>query len=262
MRSAGLVLADKPVGPSSFAYLSHVRALHGGVKAGHTGTLDPFASGLLLCLLGSVTRLARYLVGLDKRYLVELRLGLRTTTGDCEGEPLEQTDPATPEQIGALRGEHELPVPLASAVKIDGERAYRRFRRGEAVQAPLRPLCVHQLELRRYEPPLAEIELLVSSGTYIRSLADALGASCQTLRRLAVGPFQVDQADEGHLLSSVMAVPSFPRLEIDAAEALALRQGRVLGRGHEGRVALVHQGDLVAVGVGKGGSIRPETVLT
>ena len=127
----GLVLVDKPIGPSSFAVVKRLRVIY-GLKAGHAGTLDPFASGLLLVLLGRATRLAQYLVGLDKRYETEIRLGARTTTGDPEGEELEETEIATREQIEALRGEIELPVPAASAVKIAGERAYRIARAGIA----------------------------------------------------------------------------------------------------------------------------------
>ena len=128
----GLVLVDKPAGPSSFAVVRQLRSRY-GVKAGHAGTLDPLASGLLLVLLGSATRLARYLVGLDKRYATELRLGLRTTTGDGEGEVVEETPLAFVEEIEALEGEIELRVPQASALKIEGERAYKLQRRGVAV---------------------------------------------------------------------------------------------------------------------------------
>jgi len=118
----GLVLVDKPVGPSSFDIVKQLRGRY-RVKAGHAGTLDPQASGLLLCLLGPSTRLARYLVGLDKRYSTEVRLGLRTTTGDGEGAVLEETEIASRAEIEALEGEVELVVPRASAVKIEGERA-------------------------------------------------------------------------------------------------------------------------------------------
>jgi tRNA pseudouridine55 synthase len=120
----GLVLVDKPAGPSSFDVVKRLRGRY-AVKAGHAGTLDPLASGLLLCLLGPSTRLARYLVGLDKRYLTEIRLGLVTTTGDGEGEIEEETEVVSREAVEALVGEIELTVPQASAVKIAGERAYR-----------------------------------------------------------------------------------------------------------------------------------------
>src|SRR6188508_2155493 len=162
----GLVLVDKPVGPSSFAVVKRLRSLY-GVRAGHAGTLDPRASGLLLVLLGPATRLARYLVGLDKRYETEIRLGLRTTTGDGEGAVVEETPIPPLEKIEALEGEIELRVPQASAVKIEGERAYRLQRRGVAVEMPTRHSTIHELRVARYEPPLVSLDLRVSSGTYI-----------------------------------------------------------------------------------------------
>src|ERR671914_2218765 len=114
--TSGLVLVEKPAGPSSFAVVNRLRARY-GVKAGHAGTLDPLATGLLLVLLGRATRLTRYLVGLDKRYVTEIRLGLRTSTGDGEGEVLEKTHEPTLAEVEALRGEVDLRIPQASAVK-------------------------------------------------------------------------------------------------------------------------------------------------
>src|SRR5918999_2993741 len=140
----GLVLVDKPSGPSSFAIVKELRRRY-GVKAGHAGTLDPLASGLLLCLLGPATRLARYLVGLDKRYVTEIRLGLRTSTGDGEGEVIQETAIASLEEVEALEGEVELPVPQASAVKVEGKRAYRLHRQGATVEMPVRRSTVHKL---------------------------------------------------------------------------------------------------------------------
>jgi tRNA pseudouridine55 synthase len=181
LRPTGLVLVDKPAGPSSFAVVKPFRDKT-GARAGHAGTLDPFATGLLLVLLGSATRLAQYLVGLDKRYLTEIDLSGRTATGDFEGEVLERRDPPDAveleERLEGLRGEVELQVPAASAVKIEGERAYRLARRGVAVEMPTRRSTVHELGLRRYADGIAELELLVSSGTYVRAIADALGGHC------------------------------------------------------------------------------------
>src|ERR687896_118498 len=152
MRSqSGLVLVDKPAGPSSFAVVNRLRARY-GVKAGHAGTLDPLATGLLLVLLGRATRLTRYLVGLDKRYVTEIRLGLRTSTGDGEGEVVEETPISSRREIEALTGELELPVPAASAVKIGGERAYRLHRRGVAIGMPTRRSEIHDPPVRRYAP--------------------------------------------------------------------------------------------------------------
>ena len=256
----GLVLVDKPVGPSSFDIVKKLRSRY-GVKAGHAGTLDPQASGLLLCLLGSSTRLARYLVGLDKRYESEIRLGLRTTTGDGEGEILEETEIASRERIEALEGDIELVVPKASAVKIGGERAYRLQRRGVSVEMPTRRSRVHSLRIRRYEPPLVELDLHVSSGTYMRAIADELGGHCRTIRRTAVGPFRVEDADEELVLAPLAALVALPERELTDEEVAMVRQGRRVPGGGEGPVALHFGGELVAVAEGDGVTLRPETVL-
>jgi tRNA pseudouridine55 synthase len=257
----GLVLVDKPAGPSSFAIVKALRDRH-GVKAGHAGTLDPRASGLLLCLLGPATRLARYLVGLEKRYLTEVRLGLRTTTGDGEGEVLEETAIPTLAEIEALQGEVDLRIPQASAVKIEGTRAYELQRRGVAVEMPVRRSTIHDLRVRRFEPPLVELELRVSSGTYVRAIADALGGHCRTLHRTAVGPFRVEDADEERVLPPLAALPHLPERELTAEEARLVRTGRPLAGEGQGAVALwLPGGELVAVGRAEGGKIFPETVL-
>jgi tRNA pseudouridine55 synthase len=256
----GLVLVDKPAGPSSFAVVRDLRTRH-RVKAGHAGTLDPFASGLLLCLLGPSTRLARYLVGLDKRYVTEIRLGLRTTTGDGEGDVVDETRIATLAQIEALQGEVELPIPTASAVKIGGERAYKLHRRGVAVEMPVRRSTIYAVRVRRHSPPLVEVELRVSSGTYVRAIADALGGHCRTLRRTAVGPFGIDDADDERVLPPLAALPHLPERELSREEVALVRSGRPLGGDGEGPVALWADGSLVAVGRADAGLIRPETVL-
>jgi tRNA pseudouridine55 synthase len=257
----GLVLVDKPAGPSSFAVVRRLRSRY-GVKAGHAGTLDPLATGLLLVLLGRSTRLARYLVGLDKRYRTEIRLGLRTSTGDGEGDVVEETEVPSRAEIEALTGEVDLPVPAASAVKIEGERAYRLHRRGIAVEMPTRRSVVHDLRVRRYAQPLVELDLHVSSGTYVRSIADALGGHCRTLRRTTVGPFQVEDADEERVLPPLAALVHLPERELDPQEAAAVRLGRTISGPEKGRVALwTGAGELVAVGRARGGLVQPETVV-
>ena len=256
----GLVLVDKPVGPSSFAMVKRLRAKY-GVKAGHAGTLDPRASGLLLVLLGPATRLAQYLVGLDKRYETEIRLGLRTSTGDGEGEVTEETALPSLEEIEALEGEIELRVPRASAIKIEGERAYRLQRRGVEVEMPTRLSTVHSLRVVRFEPPLLELDLKVSSGTYIRAIADQLGGHCRTIRRTAVGAFRVEDASEEVVLAPLAALVHLPEQELTAAEVADVRAGRAIEGGGEGPIALWAAGELVGVGSGGGGVIRPETVL-
>jgi tRNA pseudouridine55 synthase len=244
---SGLVLVDKPAGPSSFAIVKRLRD-RTGARAGHAGTLDPFATGLLLVLLGASTRIAPYLVGLDKRYVTEIDLGTRTSTGDPEGELVERREPLSREaleaRLEALHGAVELPIPAFSAVKIDGERAYRLARRGAAPEMPLRLSTVHGLSLLGYAGGMATIDLRVSSGTYVRAIADALGGHCASLRRTQVGPFSVADADEGRVLAPSEALAFLPVLEVDEAGALAIRQGR---RRVEDRVRVVCGGELIAV---------------
>ncbi|HET7567203.1 MAG TPA: tRNA pseudouridine(55) synthase TruB [Gaiellaceae bacterium] len=197
LEPAGVALVDKPVGPSSFAIVAQIRRVT-GARTGHAGTLDPFASGLLLLLSGWATKLTPWLVGLDKRYLTDVDLSARTSTGDPEGEIVERSRPPAAEEleqrVAALRGEIELPIPAASAVKIGGERAYRLARRGVAVEMPLRRSTVHALDVIAYTDGLVTLDLRVSSGTYVRSIADALGGHCASLRRTEVGPFAVADA--------------------------------------------------------------------
>ncbi len=197
LEPAGVALVDKPVGPSSFAIVAQIRRMT-GARTGHAGTLDPFASGLLLLLSGRATKLASWLVGLDKRYLTEVDLRRRTSTGDPEGEPLEEHEPPSRDELelrlARLRGEVELPIPAASAVKIGGERAYRLARRGVEVEMPLRRSTVHALDVIAYTGEHVTLDLHVSSGTYVRSIADELGGHCVALRRTAVGPFSVEDA--------------------------------------------------------------------
>ena len=204
LEPTGLILADKPAGPSSFAIVARVRS-RTGAKTGHAGTLDPFATGLLVLLSGRATSLQDRFMKLDKRYVTEIDLTARTTTGDPEGETLDPHEPPASgeleEALEALRGAVELPIPAASAVKIDGERAYRLHRKGVAVEMPTRTMRIHELELLSYARGVAALDMLVGSGTYVRSIADALGGHCRTLRRTDVGPFSVAEADEARVIS-------------------------------------------------------------
>ena len=195
---SGLILVDKEAGPSSFAVVARIRR-RTGARTGHAGTLDPFATGLLLVLSGKTTKLASCFVGLDKRYVTEIDLTARTATGDPEGEIIERH--AAPDQeeleerLERLRGEIELPIPAAAAVKVGGERAYKLARRGVAVDMPLRRSRVHVLDVIANTGQTVSLDLSVSSGTYIRAIADALGGHCRSLRRTEVGPFHVEEAD-------------------------------------------------------------------
>ena len=194
---------DKPGGPSSFAIVSDLRR-RTGARTGHAGTLDPFATGLLLLLSGSATRLASCFVGLDKRYVTDVDLTARTSTGDPEGDVSERLEAPTraelERRLAGLRGDIELPIPAASAVKIGGERAYKLARRGIEVQMPVRRSRVDALDLISYTGDEARLDLRVSSGTYVRAIADALGGHCRTLRRLEIGPFSVDEADPARFI--------------------------------------------------------------
>jgi tRNA pseudouridine55 synthase len=213
---SGILLIDKPEGPSSFGVVAQVRR-RTGARTGHAGTLDPFASGLLLVLSGSATKLASCFVGLDKRYLTDVDLRARTSTGDREGAVVESHDaPAEAElkaRLEPLRGEIELPVPAASAVKVGGERAYRLHRRGVEVEMPLRRSRVDALDVISYSDGVARLDLTVSSGTYVRAIADVLGGHCATLRRTEVGPFRVEEADPERIIPPEEALA---RIGVDA----------------------------------------------
>lgn len=210
LEPTGVILADKPAGPSSFAIVARVRA-RTGAKTGHAGTLDPFATGLLVLLSGRATALQDRFTKLDKRYVTDVDLRARTSTGDPDGEQLDGHEaPARDElelSLDGLRGEVELPIPAASAVKIRGERAYRLHRQGVVVEMPTRVMRVHELELVAYTDGIARLDLLVGSGTYVRALADALGGHCASLRRTEIGPFRVEEADETRVLPLEEALP-------------------------------------------------------
>ncbi len=203
LNPAGIVLVDKPGGPSSFAIVSDLRR-RTGARTGHAGTLDPFATGLLLLLSGSATKLASCFVGLDKRYVTDVDLTARTSTGDPEGDVSERLEAPTraelERRLAGLRGDIELPIPAASAVKIGGERAYKLARRGIEVQMPLRRSRVDALDVISYTGEEVRLDLRVSSGTYVRAIADVLGGHCRTLRRLEIGPFSVDEADPARFI--------------------------------------------------------------
>jgi tRNA pseudouridine55 synthase len=209
LEPSGIILVDKPAGPSSFAIVARVRS-RTGTRMGHAGTLDPFATGLLLLLSGRATKLAGSFVGLSKRYLTDVDLTARTSTGDPEGEIVERQGPPDPDELerrlAALRGEVELPVPAASAVKIGGERAYKLHRRGIAVEMPLRRSRVDALDVISYTDGVVTLDLQVSSGTYVRSIADVLGGHCAALRRLEIGPFRVEDADESRVIPAEQAL--------------------------------------------------------
>ena len=225
----GVALVDKPAGPSSFAIVAALRR-RTGARTGHAGTLDPFATGLLVLLSVAATRLAPCFVGLDKRYVTDVDLTATTSTGDPEGEVTDRhaapDRPTVESALERLRGEIELPIPAASAVKIGGERAYRLARRGVDVEMPLRRSRVLALDVISYRgdataTSAVQLALQVSSGTYVRSIAHALGGHCTTLRRTAVGPFDVSEAqavEDARLMSAAEALALLPEPALERVE--------------------------------------------
>ncbi|MFI5004750.1 MAG: tRNA pseudouridine(55) synthase TruB [Solirubrobacterales bacterium] len=194
----GVLLIDKPVGMTSHDVVAAVRRALGGVKTGHAGTLDPFASGLLLVLVGRATRIQEKLMGLPKRYETVARLGAVSSTGDPEGE-IEHTGRLPPDPPVLPTGEIRQRPPIYSAVKIGGERAYKRARRGERFEMPERIVTVYRFEQlwrdKDSADPRAGYLIECSAGTYVRSLIADLGdAYCEELRRTSIGPFKVEDA--------------------------------------------------------------------
>jgi tRNA pseudouridine55 synthase len=190
--AGAVLLVDKPAGKTSHDVVAEVRRER-GVKAGHAGTLDPFATGLLLVLLGKATRLQRFLVGLPKTYLATARLGWTSSTGDSDGE-LTETG-VVPASLDLPTGTVRQSVPMTSAVRVGGERLYKKAHRGEVVKTPVRDVEVHRADLLSSGDGYAHYEIECSAGTYVRTLIETLDdAYCSDLRRVAVGPFRVEEA--------------------------------------------------------------------
>jgi tRNA pseudouridine55 synthase len=187
-----VLLCDKPAGITSHDMVARVRREH-GCKAGHAGTLDPFATGLLLVLMGKATRLQRFLTGLPKTYVAKARLGWRSSTGDPDGE-LTETG-RVPAGLELPTGRVRQRVPMTSAVRVRGERLYRKAHRGEIVETPEREVDVYRADLLAQASETATYEIECSAGTYVRTLIETLGdAYCAELRRTAIGPFRVEDA--------------------------------------------------------------------
>ena len=250
------------------------RGLPRKTKVGHAGTLDPFATGLMLVLVGQAARLQRYLVGLPQAYRAGVRFGVTSTTGDPTGDLAETGrragEAAVRGALGQLTGEIEQQVPAFSAVKVEGVRLYRRARAGEEVSGPVRTVRIDRLELVSFDEAAQEAELVVecSSGTYVRQLVADLGelcgagAHCTALERTRIGPFELAAADPERVLSPNEALAFLPARQLSAQEAAAARHGRAVEGAGPGPVRLVHDGVLVAVAVERDGALRPETVLT
>jgi tRNA pseudouridine55 synthase len=239
--------------------VAEVRWKRGG-KVGHAGTLDPFATGLLVVLLGRATRLQRFLLELPKTYRATARLGWRSTTGDPDGE-LSETG-RIPERLELPTGEVSQQVPMTSAVRVEGERLYRKAHRGESVETPVRTVVVHRAELISREGERADFEIECSAGTYVRTLIETLeDAYCESLRRTAIGELRVPDG-EPREVSAEELIGFLPERKLDAAEAERVSHGISIPGVVAGEWArLTRDGSLIAVAQRDGENLRPKVVL-
>jgi tRNA pseudouridine55 synthase len=278
MAAAGVVLYPKPAGVTSHDVVATVRRRlrqETGEKqrVGHAGTLDPFATGLLLVLVGPATRMQRFLMALPKTYRTVARLGWTSDTGDTEG---------TLEQTGRVPGKLLLPTgdlmqrpPAYSAVKVGGERLYKKARRGEAIEGEPRPITVHRFDELWREDDRVGLEIECSAGTYIRQLVADLGdAYCEQLERTAIGDFKLEDADPERIVPLEEALQFMPAQTLDAEEARRVSHGMPVEVGGRraadgggwraadgGHVRLLHDGRLVAIGEERGQELRPKIVI-
>ena len=222
----GVLLRAKPAGVTSHDVVAEVRrSLPRGTKVGHAGTLDPFATGLLLVLVGRATRAQRFLMALPKTYRAVARLGWTSSTGDRDGE-LAETG-RVPDELAIPVGEQLQTPPAYSAVKVGGERAYELARRGESPELAARPITVYRADLLAHDRERAEFEIECSSGTYVRSLVTDLGdAYCEELERTAIGAFRLEDADPDRLVPLREALAFLPERALSAEEARAVSHGR------------------------------------
>lgn len=257
----GILLCDKPAGLTSHDVVARIRRERGGVKTGHAGTLDPFATGLLIVLLGRATRVQRFLMALPKTYRTTARLGARSSTGDPDGE-ITVTGRIPPDPLVLPTGVVRQRPPAHSAIKVDGVRSYRRARRGEAVDVPERTVTVHRFELLRRDRERAELEIECSSGTYVRSLVADLGdAYCEALRRTRIGSFAVEDADEERLIGLADALAFLPERRLEGEVARRAAHGVAVPGREEGPVRLTDGAGVIAVAEPRegpgGGELKP-----
>ena len=260
-----VLLVDKPPGRSSHDIVADVRRERGGRRAGkvgHAGTLDPFATGLLLVLLGRATRAQRFLMALPKTYEAVARFGAVSSTGDPEGEVVEVDPPGQerlpPPGTPLPAGELVQRPPAYSAVKIDGRRAYALARRGEQVLVPERTVTVHEAHELWRDPPRLGLRLVCSAGTYVRSYVADLGdAYCEELRRARIGPFAVEDAGRTVPLAEALAAV-LPVVHVDAATGRRIAHGQAVEAGApaEGPVVVLDPEGLVAVAEPRGAALR------
>jgi tRNA pseudouridine55 synthase len=277
--ASGVLLVAKPAGPTSHDIVARVRRseLARGAKVGHAGTLDPFATGLLIVLVGRATRFQRYFMALPKTYRTRARFGATSDTGDPTGTISPTGARTGAEEVRAalpkLRGTIEQRPPLTSAIKVGGERLYRKARRGESFEPTPREVEVMRFELNSFDEhaQAGELEVECSSGTYVRRLVSDLGelsgagAYCETLERTAIGPFELEAADEGRLVPLASALGFMPERVLTPPEAALVRTGRGVDAGDagdpEGPVRLTFEGELVAVAEPREETLKPVAVI-
>lgn len=286
----GVLPVDKPSGPTSHDVVDRARRALGVRRIGHTGTLDPFASGLLLLCVGRATRLAEYLAGLDKTYVATARLGVTTDTLDREGRIEAQSEAWRGVDVDDLeralspfRGRILQVPPSFSAKKRGGERLYEKARRGEPIRIEPVPVEVYELELLRVALPRVAFRVRCSSGTYVRALARdvgqalGVGAHLEELRRTGIGAFRVEDAVPAAALNDAIAIgrawltparamASLPAVRVTAEDARRLGMGQSVSLADslapEGEpVAVLLDDRLVAIGTARGGTLRPRKVL-
>jgi tRNA pseudouridine55 synthase len=262
LTSAGVLLRAKPEGVTSHDVVAEVRrALPRGTKVGHAGTLDPFATGLLLVLVGRATRAQRFLMGLPKTYRAVARLGWVSDTGDRDGSLVPGR---MPERLEIPVGEQLQRPPSYSAVKVGGRRAYELARRGEAVETAPRPVTVYRAELLWHEGERAAFEIECSAGTYVRTLIADLGdAYCEALERTAIGPFRLEDADPERIVPLSQALSFLPSRALGEGEAIAVRHGRrVRGNVGDARFVRLTSGEsLLAIAEQRGDELQPVVVF-
>jgi len=262
--SDGVLLIDKPAGKTSHDIVAAVRRELGTRpprRVGHAGTLDPFATGLLLVLVGRATRIQRYLMALPKRYETVARLGYVSTTGDTDGE-ITHTGRVPPDPVALATGELLQRPHAYSAVKVGGRRAYELARAGEEPQLDARPITVHRFEQLWRDGERAAFAIECSAGTYVRTLVADLGdAYCEQLRRTAIGPFEVADADPSrlHPLADVLA-RILPTVHLGADDARRAGHGAaVAAQGPQGAadVVLLDDDGPIAIAQPRDGGLKP-----
>jgi tRNA pseudouridine55 synthase len=283
----GLLCIDKPAGLTSHDVVREIRSISSLRRVGHTGTLDPLATGLLILCVGRATRLAEYLVALPKSYDATIRLGQETNTYDAEGDivaeaPVSVKETELDQILAQFLGKIEQIPPIFSAVKQDGQPLYKRARRGLTVTPKVRLVIVHELELLSWESPFLQLRVVCSSGTYIRSLAHDLGQQLDcgghisALHRTSIGPFKADDSvplDElskanwrDFLQPTDTAVAHLPRLDLSASESIKLRQGQKLAYRcgqPENDIVRVYDshGRFIGIAVAQGEQWQPRKIL-